>query len=31
MLPHGDAAPRVRQALASASALHGLLTGRTHG
>ena len=31
MLPNGGDAPRVREALASASALHGLLTGRTHG
>jgi tetratricopeptide (TPR) repeat protein len=31
MLPNGGDAPRVREALASAAALHGLLTGRAHG
>jgi tetratricopeptide (TPR) repeat protein len=31
MLPNSGDAPRVREALASASALHGLLTGRAHG
>jgi tetratricopeptide (TPR) repeat protein len=31
MLPNSGHAPRVREALASASALHGLLTGRVHG
>jgi hypothetical protein len=31
MLPNGNDAARVRAALASASALHGLLTGRAHG
>ena len=30
MHPHGGDAPRVREALASASALHGLLAGRAH-
>jgi tetratricopeptide (TPR) repeat protein len=31
MLPNGGDAARVREALASAAALHGLLTGRAHG
>lgn len=31
MLPSGGHAARVREAIASASALHGLLTGRAHG
>ncbi len=31
MLPNSGDAARVREALASASALHGLLTGRAHG
>jgi hypothetical protein len=31
MLPNSGDAPRVREALASASALHGLLAGRAHG
>ena len=31
MLPNGPDAGRVREALASASALHGLLAGRAHG
>lgn len=31
MLPNSGNAARVREALASASALHGLLTGRAHG
>ena len=31
MLPNGHDAARVREALASAAALHGLLTGRAHG